>query len=231
MVSNFYGKKAVVVGGTGGIGLSMARLLQGAGAEVHLIGRHKVLGFKNTILDLDDPENILELTEIVRLVDILVLARGPFLQKPLHETNPEDWQNTVYANTILPGILISSVLKNMCSSSWGRILVMGGTRTNTIQGFKTNATYGAAKTALSSLVQSVAISYGDKGVRCNALCPGFVDTEYIGFEEKNELAKKNPDGKMISVDEIATAGLFLLENTVLNGVLLPVDKGWVPSFI
>lgn len=231
MVSNFVGKKATVIGGTGGIGLSLAQLLKNSGADVHIIGRHKVSGFTNTVLDLDISENISLLTSIVHSADILVLSRGPFVQKPLHDTSPRDWQNIVYANTILPGILVSTVLTHMCASSWGRILVLGGTRTDTIQGFRTNAAYGAAKTALSSLVRSVAISYGDKGVRCNALCPGFVDTEYIDSEEKNKLAKKNPDGKLISVEEIAAAGFFLLDNSVLNGVLLPVDKGWVPSFI
>ena len=231
MVSNFFGKKAVVVGGSGGIGLPLARLLKNSGADVHIIGRHEVSGFKSTVIDLDVPENMVDVINIVSIADILVLARGPFLQKPLHETSPQDWQQIVYANTLLPSILISSALNNQCESSWGRILVLGGTRTDTIQGFRTNAAYGAAKTALSSLVKSVALSYGYIGIRCNAVCPGFVDTEYIDFEQKKNLAKKNPDGKLISVEEIAAAGFFLLENPVFNGVLLPVDKGWVPSFI
>mgnify|MGYP000918751515 CR=1 FL=1 len=137
----------------------------------------------------------------------------------------------VYANLVFPGILVSAVLPHMADRGWGRILLLGGTRTDIVRGFRTNAAYAAAKTGLSSLVKSVALDYASRGITCNAICPGFVDTEYMDDAERETQASKNPDGKLVSVGEIADSALFLLEKSVYNGTILPVDKGWTPALI
>ncbi len=229
MGSVLNGKTALVIGGSGGIGREVAFQLVEAGAFVSVLGRHSLPGIESTELDMDNPDNLEILLARVEKTDILCIIRGPFLQKTLHETTPDEWVSIVYANLTLPGMLVSAALPYMSEKKWGRILLFGGTGTDSICGFRTNAAYAAAKTGLSSLVKSVALSYADQGITCNAVCPGFVDTEYISPEEKEILARKNPDGKLISTKEIGEAAVFLLKSSILNGVVLPVDKGWKPA--
>jgi len=227
----FDGKKAVIVGGTGGIGLSILRSLAAEGSEVRAIGRHALDGVDSLILELDNPENRIIVLDEVLSADILCVVRGPFLQKHLHEMTSDEWLSQAYSNLAFPGMLVSAALPHMRASLWGRILLFGGTRTDSVRGFRTNAAYAAAKTGLSSLVKSVALEYAYQGITCNAICPGFVETEYLDSVQKDNLAAKNPDGKLISTQEIADLAVFLLKNTLYNGSIVPADKGWASGLI
>jgi 3-hydroxybutyrate dehydrogenase len=231
MDSGLKGKKAVIVGGSSGIGRAISLSLIAAGAFVTVFGRHSLDGAVSRQLDLDIPENREIVLASVKDADIICNIRGPFLQKPLTGTTEEDWASIVFANLVFPGILVSAALPHMCAAKWGRILLFGGTRTDAVRGFKTNAAYAAAKTGVSSLVKSVALDYASYGVTCNAVCPGLVDSIHMDAGQKRALAEKNPDGTLVSVQEIADAAFFLLANGSCNGVLLPVDKGWSPAFI
>lgn len=231
MKIDFHDKKAVIIGGSGGIGRAITASLLAEGADVCVIGRHPVPETESLVLELDYPENRIIVIEKTRQADILCVVRGPFLQKPLHETTPEEWDRTVASNLAFPGSLVSAALSHMCGTGWGRILLFGGTRTDSIRGFRTNAAYAAAKTGLASLAKSVALEYASRGVSCNVICPGFVGTEYLESDEKKVLAGKNPDGELISVEEIAELALFLMKNALYNGIVVPVDKGWSPALI
>jgi 3-hydroxybutyrate dehydrogenase len=225
----FAGKRAIVVGGTGGLGLAVSRRLQEAGAAVLAIGRHHVDKMEIFEINLDNPSSHDTLVEIVADVDILCVARGPFLQKSLCDMIPSEWDAIVSANLTFPGKLVSSSLPGMIAKQWGRILLFGGTRTDLIRGFRTNAAYAAAKTGLASLAKSVALEYAKDGITCNVICPGLSDTEYLNAETRASLARKNPDGTLIGAQTIADAALFLLSNPECNGVAFPVDKGWAPA--
>jgi NAD(P)-dependent dehydrogenase (short-subunit alcohol dehydrogenase family) len=120
---------------------------------------------------------------------------------------------------------VSACLPQLCGRDWGRILLFGGTGTQTAAGFRTNACYAGAKTALSSLVKSVACEYGARGVTCNALLPGFTDTEYLTEQEKDALRQKLPGG-LIRSRQIAETALFVLDHPEINGALINIDKGW-----
>jgi 3-hydroxybutyrate dehydrogenase len=231
MENLFTGKRAVVVGGTGGIGREISQALSSEGASVLAIGAHLLDGIPSKVIDLDNSENRIIVINEVQQADILCVVRGPFLQKSLHEMTSDEWISSVYANLALPGMLVSAVLSHMVAARWGRILLFGGTRTDSIRGFRTNAAYASAKTGLSSLVKSVALSYASDGVSCNGICPGFVDTEYLDFGQRKELSSKNPDGSLISVKDIAELAIFLMKNPVFNGSVVPADKGWASGLI
>jgi len=139
----------------------------------------------------------------------------------------EFWQNIVTTNLIFPGILVSSVLRGMMERNWGRILLFGGTNTDTIRGFTTTAAYSAAKTALGVLAKSAAKSCGSLGITCNVLCPGLTETEYTLEEQKNYNFSKSPGGKPLNPRQIALAALAILENPCINGAVLTADQGLV----
>jgi NAD(P)-dependent dehydrogenase (short-subunit alcohol dehydrogenase family) len=113
----------------------------------------------------------------------------------------------------------------MMERKWGRILLFGGTNTDTIRGFTSTAAYSAAKTALGVIAKSAAKSAGATGVTCNVLCPGLTDTEYSNEEMLRYNREKSPGGKALNVEQITAAGLAILENPCLNGAIIPADQG------
>lgn len=172
----------------------------------------------------DSSKNLL--LEHVKTADTLCVCYGPFLQKSLHQMTQSEWLEISTLVFALPGFLTSLALPHMMEHKFGRILLFGGTRTDTINAFKTNAAYGAAKTALSSLVKSVCLEYSQYGIRCNAILPGFVETEYVSEAQMNYYKNLlNSDG-IIEAASVAKTANFLLDNEDLNGVLLKVDRGW-----
>ncbi len=228
-------KQAVVIGGTSGIGACIAKKLLAETAEVTVQGRRKTKQFvdfcknphaKGILCELNTPHIPAELHAVIESADILCIAYGPFLQKPLHTVTAQEWQETVYANLTLPGMLVSAVLPQMQRKKWGRILLFGGTETQCLRGFSTNAVYGAAKTGIMSLVRSISMSYAADNITANAICPGFTDTELLTPEQRAAWTDKNPLKRLISPETIANAALFLLKDSAYNGVLMPVDQGW-----
>jgi NAD(P)-dependent dehydrogenase (short-subunit alcohol dehydrogenase family) len=113
-------------------------------------------------------------------IDILAVAFGPFLRKSLAATSSSDWERLALLDLALPGALASALFPPMARRGWGRILLFGGTRTDGIRAYSTNAAYAAAKTGLAVLAKSLAAEGSGAGVGTVLVCPGLVDTEYLG---------------------------------------------------
>ena len=244
----FAGKKALVVGGSGGIGAALSRLLAASGADLTVHGGSASPRFDALLADLSacrpqslvqsfSPETFADLASspVARAAagsDILCVCYGPFVQKPLDAMSLQDWQAAALLDYALPGFLVSRALPGMRERGWGRILLFGGTGTESRREFLTNAAYAGAKTAVGTLVQSVAASYAPYGITCNALLPGFTQTEYTetvsGPGGAAALARKMPGGRLISAQSAARAAFFLLQQPDINGALLRCDRGWSP---
>lgn len=244
-------KTVFVLGGSGGIGKEISYKFAEEGYNLIIQGNSqkkleelknqiekKTLGsdfkpninllpisFNDNKIDLKDYENI---KNQITKADVLVLCYGPFLQKEIHKTTEEEWEKLVFWNYTFPGELISYALNVMMEKKYGRIIVFGGTRTNNVNGFRTNAIYAGAKTALCSLVKSVAAEYAKFGITCNAILPGFVETEYLSSETKQILAEKMPSKSLISGRKIANTIFYLVNCREINGALLNIDEGWMP---
>ena len=160
-------------------------------------------------------------------IDILVVAFGPFLRKSLAETAVSDWERLSLLDLALPGALSSALFPAMAERGWGRILLFGGTRTDGIRAYSSNAAYAAAKTGLAVLAKSLAVQGAPKGVGALFVCPGLVDTEYLGDEERETLRLRAPAGRLLKPGEVAEPALDLLaaEPCAASGAVLCIDGG------
>lgn len=240
------GKTALVIGGSGGIGSSVCEALAACGVHLIIHGGSESKRFDVLAEKLGQKVRVetriqrfesgfladfasMPLYKDAQKADIICVCFGPFVQKALEDTDSADWERAAL-NYLLPGVIVSAALRPMIKRSWGRFLFFGGTRTDRINAFRTNAAYAGAKTALSSLVRSVALTYAAQGITCNAVLPGFTCTEYVSENERKKRAAQMPQKRLLEPNEIADAAVFLLRNPMLNGVLLPVDGGWAPDF-
>jgi NAD(P)-dependent dehydrogenase (short-subunit alcohol dehydrogenase family) len=235
----FSGKRALVVGGSGGIGAAISVKLAAMGAEVLVHGGHSEEKLSQTLMKIREqggkaegfiyPADQNEAAEAILAKfpspDILVCAWGPFLQQSLAEMKTTEWEYIIRNNLIFPSVLVSLVLHDMIRKDWGRIILFGGTNTSTIRGFSTSAAYSAAKTALGVLAKSAAIQVGTANVTCNVICPGLVETEYVNDTMKDYIKNRSPAGKIETPADIAEFIAAILPLNQINGAVIPVDFG------
>jgi 3-oxoacyl-[acyl-carrier protein] reductase len=243
-VYSLKGRRALVVGGSGGIGRALSLELGRRGASLIVHGGRsrerldsclaelrasgaEAEGFLQDLEAPDGPERLVGSLPSLGRVDILVLAFGPFVRKSLAETSLADWKRVALLDLALPGALSSSLLPAMAERGWGRILLLGGTRTDGIRPYSSNAAYAAAKTGLAVLTKSLAMEGAARGVGCVLVCPGLVDTEYLSEEDRTALRRHAPAGRLISPAELAAAavGLIAADPCVASGSVVSLDGG------
>lgn len=241
MASILLNKRALVIGGTSGIGKAICEAFAREGVELFITGGHNEERLQHLLLQLSQQRaraqgkimplssvgDIASLVEWVPEVDVLVCAWGPFLRKPLEEYTPSDWRYLVEANLTIPGALVSHYFSVMKRQNWGRIVLFGGTDTTQIRGFSTTIPYSAAKTGLGVLARSVARLGAPYHVTCNLFCPGMVDTENLQGDDRAYALQKTPGGDLILPEEIADTVMYMVAHESINGILMSLDRGIV----
>jgi 3-oxoacyl-[acyl-carrier protein] reductase len=238
------GRRALVVGGSGGIGREISLELGSRGASLVVHGgssrerldsclgalRGRGVAAEGFLMDLEAPggaERLIATLPSLGRIDILAVAFGPFLRKSLAETGVADWERTALLDLALPGALASALLPAMAGRGWGRMLLFGGTRTDAIRAYSSNAAYAAAKTGLAVLAKSLAVEGASSGVGCVLVCPGFVDTEYLRESEREALGKRAPGGRLLDPAKVASAaiGLIAADPCIASGSVVTLDGG------
>jgi 3-oxoacyl-[acyl-carrier protein] reductase len=237
------GRFALVIGGSGGIGRAVAHELSRRGASLLIHGRHasqKKDDFGDSPHEFFDCEFINPRDFIDALdahlassgdePDIIACAFGPFLEKPLAQTTIEEWEWLAHANLVLPGALVSRYFAGMKRKSFGRFLFFGGTRTDTIRGFKKTAAYAAAKTGLGVLGKSIAMEGSAQNVAAVVVCPGPTETEYQDEETKARHASFTQNGTLADARQIAEIAVNLIDQDpcLASGSIVSLDCGFSP---
>jgi len=162
--------------------------------------------------------------------DLLICSFGPFLERPLADTSAADWERLAMANLALPGALASHFLPGMLRRGFGRFLFFGGTRTDSIRGFRQTAAYAAAKTGLGVLVKSIALEGASRNVAAALVCPGPTETEYQDASTRARHAGLTPRGNLASASLVARAAVDLIDADpcLASGAIVALDGGFAP---
>lgn len=239
------GKVAVVTGAGGGLGHEISRLLHSAGAEIVASDLNEgpgravadELGGTFVQTDVTDPDSVRDLIRSVLdargRVDVMVNNAGIAHNVPSEEATDDDWRRVVSVN--LDGVFwccreAGKAMLEQGSGSIVNIASMSGMVSNYPQ---PQAAYNAAKAGVIVLTKSLAGEWAQRGVRVNAISPGYIRTNMTAGGIANEewyrvWLDKTPMGRVAEPREIAPAALYLASDasSFTTGTNLVVDGGY-----
>ena len=166
-------------------------------------------------------------------VDVLVNNAGVSLLSPAEQTTAEQWRRVLEVNLTAPFLLCRALGTAMLAAGSGSIVNIASIAG--LHGVADRAAYNASKHGLVGLTRTLAAEWGGRGVRVNAVCPGWVKTEMDAADQASggytdaDITDRVPMGRFAAPGDIATAVAFLADPAVsgfVNGVALPVDGGW-----
>lgn len=245
------GKVALISGGGTGIGAATARLFAREGASVVVTGRRpgpietvaKEVSGLAVAGDTSDPAHAAEAVAAAVStfggLDVVVANAGIGLGGSAGDVDDEHWQRTLDVNLTGPLVLARAALPALLERGGGSIVMVSSI--NGLVATTDSAAYGTSKAGLIGLARSIAVDYGPRGIRANALCPGWVTTPMadeemdemgasrgIGRQEAYDLATSEvPLRRAATAEEIASCCLFLAsdESSIVTGAVLVADGG------
>jgi len=239
----FDGARALVTGGTSGIGAAIAKGLRGGGAQVTITGtRSSAKDYDDDLsaytyrqLDVESNDSIDALAKGIDHVDILINNGGISLASiGLSEWDPDNFDRAVRMH--LTGVyrlsagLIDKLEKSKCKGG-GAIVGIGSM--SSLFGVEVVPGYGAAKTGLIGLTRVMAVAWGRRNVRANALAVSFIPTRMSSkaAEDAKFTAPKiarTPLGRLGTPEDVANAALFFASSAAafVTGQILAVDGGY-----
>ena len=245
-MDRYQGKKAVIIGGTSGMGLATAKMLLDGGARVLVTGLSKAglesaqkeIG-KHAIVVSSDARSLTAIDALVSQVkaefdtfDLLSVSAGFSIPMPLGSVTEAIYDEMFNLNAKGPFFAIQKFAPLI--NRGGSVVLT--TSVANVKGLPGQSTYGAAKAALRSFARTLAAELVTREIRVNAVSPGPIDTPILDkvFPDKNvavQVREKTiammPMKRFGTSEEIAKAVLFLaFDATFTNGAELPVDGGW-----
>ena len=245
-------KKVIITGGASGIGKATAELFCHEGAQVAILDINKTEGektvnkininkkkaffFETDLTKSKEVKNsINKVLNQFKEINILFNHAGTIIVKPLHKSSEDDYNYLMDINVRSAFLVCNQVIPIMLKNKGGNIIItssIGGEK-----GFALESLYCMTKGAVLQLARSIAVEYRDQGIRCNAVCPGFVKTNH-GLREIKELDEQGQNwnetdlhaaqGRICKPEEVASAVLYLAsdDSSFVNGTALYVDNAW-----
>jgi len=221
------GKRVLITAAAQGIGRASVLAFQQAGFEViatdlHIDSLRDVSGIQALALDVTDAQAVQQLTAQVGTLDALFNCAGFVHSGNLLACDDEAWQRSFDLNVTAMYRMIRGVLPGMLAAGSGSIVNMASVA-GSVKAVPNRFAYSASKAAVIGLTKSVAADYVAKGIRCNAICPGTVDspslrqriTEQARAEGRSEaevyqaFVARQPMGRLGTPEEIARLAVYL----------------------
>ena len=229
-------KRALVTGGTRGIGLAVCDLLQKKGYHVTALyskdeasareAKERLEGVQFVRADVAKEEDVKEVFEQIPSLDLLVNNAGVELYKLAQDTAFDEWRRVMDVNAGGPFLCSKYAVKKMLdrggaivnvSSVWGQT------------GASMESVYSASKGAVIAFTKALAKELAPANITVNCVCPGVVDTKMMQrftSEERQAILEEIPLQRVARPEEIAEAILFLSENRYITGEILSVNGGF-----
>jgi 3-hydroxybutyrate dehydrogenase len=249
-------KTIIITGGTSGIGLNIANFFYKKSYNVAIAGQFNKSVFnqlkkmfdseKSLILNLDliKKKNIIKFVRLAKKkfkkIDVLVNCAGIQHVAPICKFSDKMWDYIISINLNTPFKMIKEVLPIMRKNKWGRIINISSTHGIVASNFKSG--YVSSKHGLVGLTKVVALETAKENITCNAIGPGFVDTELVrkqirkkATQQKISLKKakdillaKHATNNFVKKDDVSSLVYYLTKNEAsqITGSNLIIDGGW-----
>ena len=248
MANRLTGKTALVTAAGQGMGHACAMQMAAEGATVYAtdVKEELLQGFKGVAnvatrrLDVLDDAAVRALIAELPPLDILFNCAGYVHHGTILECAPKDWEFSFNLNVRAMYVAIQAALPKMIErhqkTGRGASIINMASVSGSIKGVPNRFVYGTSKAAVIGLTKSVAADFVQKGIRCNAIAPGTVDTPSLGdrinaFADPEEARKmfvaRQPMGRLAKAEEIAPVVIYLAsdESAFATGQVFTVDGG------
>jgi len=238
-------KIAIVTGGGSGLGFAIAQKFIENGITTIISGRdiQKLDAAKNKLgenchalpIDLNDlsiiPSFVQTILKQFGQIDILVNNAGINMKKEFTEVTDEEFLQVITTNLLAVFALSREVVKHMLQRKTGSIINISSMAAQ--YGLPKVIAYSASKTAIDGMTRAMAVELSPKGIRVNAIAPGFIYSDMTDKalnndpERKEKVFSRTPMGIMGQPEDIGNAALYLAGDAAkfVTGVVLPVDGG------
>ncbi|RZL60194.1 MAG: SDR family oxidoreductase [Sphingomonas sp.] len=242
MTTRLDGKVALVTAAARGIGRATAERFAAEGARVIATDRDRdaladVAGCETRALDVTDGAAVAALAAEIGRIDVLANVAGIVHAGTILDCSEEEWAQAIAINMTAMYRTVRAFLPAMLAGGGGAIVNVSSIASS-VKGIPNRFAYGTTKAGVIGLTKAVAADFVGQGIRCNAICPGTVDTPSLQqrLHDTGDYAAaqaafvaRQPMGRLGQADEVAALALYLAsdEAAFTTGAVHVIDGGWV----